>query len=180
MYLYGGHLFQAFWTKKIQPGRQEGPKTAKMGVFWYLQKYPILAVFGRRMEKRYPLDPVFPDLNVIKMSKYCHWAWLCTIGKWIQNRQTKSFSRKYCSCPSYDVDGTYRSVFVCLTNVIDLREEWQRFHPIWLGTGRFTPFFSSICKAHAIFIASLKFQNNTKFSGTNHFAFFALFTPPGW
>ena len=46
MYLYGGHLFQPFWTKKTQPGRQEGPKTAKMGVFWYLQKYPILAVFG--------------------------------------------------------------------------------------------------------------------------------------
>ena len=27
-----------FEPKKIQPGGQEGPKTAKMGVFWYLQK----------------------------------------------------------------------------------------------------------------------------------------------
>ena len=40
MYLYGGHLFQPFWTKKIQPGRQEGPKTAKMGCFWRYQNTP--------------------------------------------------------------------------------------------------------------------------------------------
>ena len=46
MYLYGGYLFQAFWTKKIQPGQQEGPKTAKMGYFWRYQNTPILAVFG--------------------------------------------------------------------------------------------------------------------------------------
>ena len=46
MYLYGGHLFQPFWTKKNRPGWQEGPKTAKFGLYLYLQKYPILAVFG--------------------------------------------------------------------------------------------------------------------------------------
>ena len=32
--LYAGYLYQPFWTIKIQPGRQEGPKTAKMGVFY--------------------------------------------------------------------------------------------------------------------------------------------------
>ena len=44
--LYAGHLFQPFGTKKIPPGGQEGPKTAKNGLYLYLQKYPILAVFG--------------------------------------------------------------------------------------------------------------------------------------
>ena len=44
--LYVGHLYQPFWTIKIRPGRQEGPKTAKRRYIWYLQKYPILAVFG--------------------------------------------------------------------------------------------------------------------------------------
>ena len=31
--LYAGHLFQPFGTKKIRPGWQEGPKTAKIGYF---------------------------------------------------------------------------------------------------------------------------------------------------
>ena len=43
--LYAGHLFQPFRTKKSLPGRQEGPKTAKMGVFLYIQKYPIFCCF---------------------------------------------------------------------------------------------------------------------------------------
>ena len=34
--LYAGHLFQPFGTKKIRPGRQEGPKTAKSRYIWYL------------------------------------------------------------------------------------------------------------------------------------------------
>ena len=33
-----GIPFPAILNQKNQPGRQEGPKTAKMGVFWYLQK----------------------------------------------------------------------------------------------------------------------------------------------
>ena len=32
--LYAGQLYQPFWTIKIRPGRQEGPKTAKIGYFW--------------------------------------------------------------------------------------------------------------------------------------------------
>ena len=44
--LYAGYLYQPFWTIKIQPGWQEGPKTAKMGYFWRYQNTPILAVFG--------------------------------------------------------------------------------------------------------------------------------------
>ena len=37
---------QPFWTKKIQPGRQEGPKTAKMGYFWRYQSSSKLTSNG--------------------------------------------------------------------------------------------------------------------------------------
>ena len=56
MYLYGGHLFQAFWTKKIQPGRQEGPKTAKMGYFWRYQNSSVfskIAIFCCFLAKKW-------------------------------------------------------------------------------------------------------------------------------
>ena len=36
----------AILNPKIRPGQQEGSKTAKSRYIWYLQKYPILAVFG--------------------------------------------------------------------------------------------------------------------------------------
>ena len=41
-----GTTFPAILNQKNRPSRQEGPKTAKIGLYLYLQKYPILAVFG--------------------------------------------------------------------------------------------------------------------------------------
>ena len=107
------------------------------------------------------------------MSKYCHWAWLCTIGKWIQNRQTKSFSRKYCSCPSYDVDGTYRSVFVCLTNIFDLKGNMAAHSP-HLTWAFFLFNLQNTCNFHCKFKIS---KCQTNFRNKSFCIFCTFYTP---
>ena len=44
--IYMGDNFSSHFEPKKFNRVAGGAKTAKMGVFWYLQKYPILAVFG--------------------------------------------------------------------------------------------------------------------------------------